>query len=628
MRTIDRIASLTALAVAVAAMACSEKSPSEPGTPVPIQEPPPGMIVSNALAASTIASIGSGSGSNVAVAGNTAYVSAAPGTFPQAFSVTIRNETRNGSPKTAPVQDGGFDPVGIEADDDDVILLTLSISGGGSTSLNVKVPRRQPPAVVRTNPSKGRTDVALSVIVTIIFSEPVDKSTVTPSTVGLLLNGNAVAGSVQVAEDGLSAEFTPAGKLEPQQTYSIVVDQGVRDLEGDALAAPVTVTFTTTPVGSMTITTVTNAASSEYLDSDGYVVSVTGQPDRTIGVNGSVTIESLALGVYEVTLKGMSQICALDDPASVTVWVLAGLAPALTFHVTCRPPPDLQGMLVFVSERDGNSEIYSSTANGTGLVRLTDNPANDFDPAWSPDGTRILFASSRDAGSNFGSDIYVMDAAGSNVVRLTTGGGAVAPAWSPDGRKIAYSGALNGQTGIFVASLDDLSAATNIAHAIGYQTDPAWSPDGKKISFTADWRAYDFLFDLYIANVDGSGIQPLIYGPFFWNDGLRFYFQSAWSPDGQKIAVVVCPYAWDNCYPNSSIGIANADGTNLTTLVQAAGYARPAWSPDGKFIAYSTRFCRTCTGTLRFISVDGTSSGLILSDGHSPSWKPDVGEEP
>jgi hypothetical protein len=79
----------------------------------------------------------------------------------------------------------------------------------------------------------------------------------------------------------LSAEFTSAAELEPQQTYSIVVDQRIMDLEGDSLGSTTTVTFTTTPVGSIAITTVTNSASSEYLDADGYVVSVAGQPDRT-----------------------------------------------------------------------------------------------------------------------------------------------------------------------------------------------------------------------------------------------------------------------------------------------------------------------------------------------------------
>jgi TolB protein len=276
-------------------------------------------------------------------------------------------------------------------------------------------------------------------------------------------------------------------------------------------------------------------------------------------------------------------------------------------------------MLAFVSERDGNSEIYIMNVDGTGLLRLTDNEARDVDPAWSPDGKRIAFASDR-AGS---SDIYVMDADGSNLVRRTLTGWSNAPAWSPDGSKIAFSSLRNGDFGIYVMSVDgDWANATQVGHDRGWVTHPAWSPDGKQIAFVSDWRAFDFLFDVYVMDADGSNIKTLFAGPFFWKDGLTFYFQPSWSPDGSKIAVVVCGYAWDNCYPSSSISIANADGSGLKTLVHTGGFARPTWSPDGSTIAFSSRECRDCVGSLRYVSADGSTSGVIFSNGHSPSWRP------
>ena len=619
MRTIRRV-SLIMTAIAIAATACSEQTPSAPDI-APLQ-PPPGMVVSNALSGSTIASLGSRNSSIATGAENAAYVSAVPGTFPQAFSVTIRNETRNAAPVTTAVLDGGFDPVGVVAAEDDELKLTFSVSGGGTTTMSVKVPRRRPPVVVRTNPPKGRTDVALSASITIIFSEPVDPATVTPSTVSLFLDSQPVGGSVQVAADGLSAVFVPAGQLASQQTYSLVISGGVKDQEGDSLADPVTVEFTTATSGTMIITTVTRAPSSEWLDGDGYIVSVAGQPDRAVAVNGTHTISGLVPATYDVSIRGVSETCTLDTPGPVRVSVLVGLPATVTFEVTCGPSSDLDGMIAFVSERDGNSEIYTVRSDGTGLVRLTNNAASDTDPAWSPDGTRILFASNRAGAAPGATDIYVMNADGSGVVRLTFGATASAPAWSPDGQKIVYSGVTNGQGGIFVTNLDNLSAATNVAHPIGYQVDPAWSPDGKKIAFTSDWRAYDFVYDLYVAHLDGSGITPLILGPFLSNPSKRFYFQPAWSPDGQRIAVVSCGYAWDNCYPNSTIVLADAEGNILSTLVQSAGFSRPAWSPDGKTIAYSTKACRECTGSLRYISADGSRMGLILSGGHSPAWRP------
>jgi TolB protein len=277
-------------------------------------------------------------------------------------------------------------------------------------------------------------------------------------------------------------------------------------------------------------------------------------------------------------------------------------------------------ILAFVSERDGNSEIYVMDFDGTGLLRLTNDAGRDTDPTWSPDGKRIAFVSDR-AGS---SDIYVMDADGSNVVRRTQTGLNGAPAWSPDGSKIAFSSLRGGQFGIYVMNVDgDWANPTRVGYDRGFNGYPAWSPDGGRIAFVSDWRAFDFLFDVYVMNADGSDIVSLFAGPFFSKDGQTFYFQPSWSPDGQQMAVVVCGYAWDNCYPSSSIAIANGDG--LTTLVQAGGFARPAWSPDGSTIAFSIKACRDCAGSLRYVSRDGTKSGLIFSNGHSPAWRPERG---
>ena len=274
-------------------------------------------------------------------------------------------------------------------------------------------------------------------------------------------------------------------------------------------------------------------------------------------------------------------------------------------------------MLAFVSERDGNSEIYVINVDGTGLLRLTDNAAHDLDPAWSPDGKRIAFASDR-AGDL---DIYVMDADGSNLVRRTQSGSSRAPAWSADGKNIAFSSNRDGQLRIYVMNEDgDWANPTPVGHNRGWNTYPAWSPDGARIAFGSDWRAFDLVYDVYVMNADGSQITTLFEGPFFgpW----IYYFQPSWSPDTEKIAVVVCPRAWSDCYPDSSIAIANADGSGLKTLVETSGFARPTWSPDGSTIAFSSQACIGCVGELRYVSADGSKSGVIFSNGHDAAWRP------
>jgi len=97
--------------------------------------------------------------------------------------------------------------------------------------------------------------------------------------------------------------------------------------------------------------------------------------------------------------------------------------------------PDRQ-YIAYTSSRDGNAEIYVINADGSGRVRLTNNPAKDQFPAWSPDGQRIAFAS----GAAGHEAIYVIGADGRHPTRLTDDVGADFSAWSPDGRLLAFKG--------------------------------------------------------------------------------------------------------------------------------------------------------------------------------------------
>lgn len=169
---------------------------------------------------------------------------------------------------------------------------------------------------------------------------------------------------------------------------------------------------------------------------------------------------------------------------------------------------------------------------------------------------------------------------------------------------------------------DPASGLTPVGFETGWNAYPAWSPDGRRIAFTSDWRAYDTLFDVYVANTDGSEPELTVAGPFFWVDGLKFYFQPAWSPDGNKLAMVFCTYAWHNCYPESSIAVAKADGSGLTILEESGGMSHPTWAPDGSTIAFSTTSCDGCDVSIRYMNTDGGKSKLVVANGYSPAWRP------
>src|SRR5947209_7178286 len=86
--------------------------------------------------------------------------------------------------------------------------------------------------------------------------------------------------------------------------------------------------------------------------------------------------------------------------------------------VTRRSLADTLGRLAFSAERNGNTDIYAVNTDGSGLQRLTGDPADEFDPTWSPDGTRIAFRS-RGTDQGVGDQIYSMNADGSDRINLT-----------------------------------------------------------------------------------------------------------------------------------------------------------------------------------------------------------------
>lgn len=261
--------------------------------------------------------------------------------------------------------------------------------------------------------------------------------------------------------------------------------------------------------------------------------------------------------------------------------------------------------IAFVSDRDGNPEIYSCEFDGSNLHRLTYDAGADYQPAWSPDGTRIAFISDR-TGSP---ELYIMNADGSNVVRKTFSASySQDPTWSPDGTKVAYSTVSNGSANIWVVGALN-GGPSLLFEAPGHDSNPAWSPDGNTIAFVSDWAAYDFVYDIYTIKVDGSGFTAHtgdIFDPFD-------YLYPSWSPNGLKLAITISQRIGVDLY-NTQIGILNPDGNDVNIIKSgAATWTRTSWSGDGSKIVYTS--LSGSGKNVSWVSVTGSTSGTIVTNG-------------
>jgi Tol biopolymer transport system component len=180
--------------------------------------------------------------------------------------------------------------------------------------------------------------------------------------------------------------------------------------------------------------------------------------------------------------------------------------------------------IAFDSGHEGpGDDIYVMNADGTAVVNLTNTDFNDWNPVWSPSGRQIAFASDRDAdpeGGPWEFDIYVMDADGGNVRRLTMAPGLDAPwSWSPDGRKIAFLRIPPLSTAdVYVINADG-SGETRLTDAGG--SVPSWAPHGRQIAFSRNNRPF-------IMNADGSDARQIPVPPELLAGGGMVH-PNAWS---------------------------------------------------------------------------------------------------
>jgi Tol biopolymer transport system component len=232
--------------------------------------------------------------------------------------------------------------------------------------------------------------------------------------------------------------------------------------------------------------------------------------------------------------------------------------------------PGANGTIAFQTNRDGNAEVYTMSADGSNRVNLTRNSSNDIDPHWSADGRRIAFVSDRD-GNN---EVFVMNGDGTGVVQVThLDGNARWPSWTNDGRIVFHSGAFANRD-VYIVNPD----GTGLTNLTPGTADFAWAnaaPAAPLIALSRFTEADSQ--HIFTLNLQSGALKRVTPASLDSVD-----VQANWSPTGNDLVFVRGTEDAQELY------LVHKDGTGLTRITNTPGRAefQPAFSPDGKKIVF------------------------------------------
>ncbi len=310
------------------------------------------------------------------------------------------------------------------------------------------------------------------------------------------------------------------------------------------------------------------------------------------------TVRSLTLDIFSIDVAGAQLINLSNHPADDRYPSWSPDGSRVLFH----------------SDRNGNQDIFVMQANGALQTPLTSHAADDFQPAWASDGNRVVFVSERDGNPN----LYVMSDSGAEMTALSTVAAHDAqPHWQPDPvqvqEEVAYSGGvLNGLNNVLVVNANGSGLAALTNSTTSDDTMPNWSPDGERLVF-ASTRGGNY--DIYVMDRSATDIEPVQL-----TDSPERDLHPTWSPDGNQIAFET------NRDGNWDIWLMDADGSNQRQFtLEPSNDGNPAWSPDGSRILFSSNRDGDYDIWVKSIDGEGEAENLTRNDVDDffPAWSPD-----
>ena len=248
--------------------------------------------------------------------------------------------------------------------------------------------------------------------------------------------------------------------------------------------------------------------------------------------------------------------------------------------------------IAFVSDRDGNSEIYLMDYDGAGQTRLTFNAVADISPVWSPDQKRIAYTSYQ----GLVAGLYVLDVYENRRTAVSRVGGNFSPAWAPDGKTLAFASSMDGNSEIYVAEVEAnptrVGRIKRLTFNQAIDTAPTWSPTGRQIAFVSDRGGTP---QIYTMDAEGGNVTRISFG------GANYYDSPAWSPAGDRIVFVARVESLFDLYA------LNLRSQQIAKLTESnARNESPSWSPDGRHIVFTSNM----KGGIQLYSIDYDGANL------------------